>query len=136
MANEIIKVLDELCNKFGIVVNWADQNVLSYVQELSTKCVNWKMGISIVHLIYGIVLLGIGIFGIWGTKYCYNKCKTATCSNDRCLWDWGCFLMCCVCSVSFMGFFIFVPSSIENIITCKMFPEKILIDTIMEMSGK
>lgn len=135
MANEIIKVLDELCNKFGIVVDWTDQNVLPYIQELSTKCVNWKMGISIVHLIYGIILLGIGIFGIWGIKYCHNKCKTATCSDDDCLWDGIGFLMYFVVAIGFAGFFIFIPSNIENIITCKMFPEKVLIDMIMEMSG-
>lgn len=26
MSDEVIKVLDALGNKFGIVVNWADQN--------------------------------------------------------------------------------------------------------------
>ena len=136
MANEIIKVLDELCNKFGIVVDWTDQNVLPYIQELSTKCVNWKMGISIAYLIYGIIFLGIGIFGIWGIKYCYNKCKTAACCDDVSLWSEIGFLMFLLMVIGFIEFSIFVPSNIENIITCKTFPEKVLIDMIMEMSGK
>ena len=135
MANEIIKVLDELCNKFGIVVDWTDQNVFPYIQELSTKCVNWKMGISIVHLVYGLIFLGIGIFGIWGIKYCYNKYKTAACYDDDCLWSGIGFLIFFFMVTGFVGFFILVPSNIENIITCKTFPEKVLIDMIIEMSG-
>lgn len=136
MSDEVIKVLDALGNKFGIVVNWTDQNIFPYIQELSTKCVNWKLNISIVHLIYGIIFLEIGIFGIWGIKYCYNKCKTAACHDDYRLWDGLGFLMYFVMATGFVGFFIFVPSNIDNIITCKTFPEKVLIDMIREMSGK
>lgn len=34
MSEEIIKVIDELGKRFGIVIDWSNQNIIPYLQEL------------------------------------------------------------------------------------------------------
>ena len=37
VSDQIIQVLDALCEKFGIVINWSGENVIPYLQELIKK---------------------------------------------------------------------------------------------------
>lgn len=72
MSEEIIKVLDNLGQKFGIAIDWSNQNVLPYVQDLIHRgALNSIVG-SIIGLVIGIIFLAIGIgiliYGIKQTK--------------------------------------------------------------------
>lgn len=44
MSQEIIKVLDNLCEKFGIAIDWTSQNVKPYLQELFCKVYKLRDG--------------------------------------------------------------------------------------------
>lgn len=60
MANEIIKVLDNLGEKFGIAVDWSSANVVPYLQDLMTRIVKYETCTSvawIVLFILGILIL-------------------------------------------------------------------------------
>lgn len=37
VSNQIIEVLDYLCSKIGITIDWTESNVLPYVQTLLEK---------------------------------------------------------------------------------------------------
>ena len=37
LSNEIITILEYLCDKLGIAVDWSSKNVIPYVQELSIR---------------------------------------------------------------------------------------------------
>ena len=39
MSEQIIKVLDSVCEKFGIAIDWTNNNVLPYIQQLGDKIV-------------------------------------------------------------------------------------------------
>lgn len=67
VSDQIIQVLNELCAKFGIVIDWTSENVIPYVTTLCTKLISWEiwssvawMGImvvlSIISIIFAIVL--------------------------------------------------------------------------------
>lgn len=68
MSNEIIKVLDNLGQKFGIAIDWTSQNILPYLQDLmnrfislqSTKAIIWIVILSVL-VIATIILMVIGI---------------------------------------------------------------------------
>jgi len=47
MANEIIKVLDNLGEKFGIAIDWSSANVVPYLQDLMTRIVKYETYTSI-----------------------------------------------------------------------------------------
>ena len=64
MSEEIIKVLDDLGQRFGIAIDWSSQNVIPYLQDLMQRFINYEVISSIVWIfIYFIVLYGayIGI---------------------------------------------------------------------------
>ena len=60
VSNQIIEVLNEICNKFGLAIDWTSKNVQPYLQELMTKCVAYKFATSIMWLIFGILACAIG----------------------------------------------------------------------------
>ncbi len=37
VSNQIIEVLNEICNKFGLAIDWTSKNVQPYLQELIAK---------------------------------------------------------------------------------------------------
>ena len=64
MSEEIIKVIDHLGEKFGVVIDWSSQNVMPAVEELCGKYINYEIGTSVAWLIIiGIVLIA-AIVGI------------------------------------------------------------------------
>lgn len=68
MSEEIIKVLDNLGQKFGIAIDWTSQNILPYLQDLmnrfislqSAKAIIWIVILSVL-VIATIILMVIGI---------------------------------------------------------------------------
>ncbi len=64
MAEEIIKVIDALCEKFGIAVDWTAENIMPYIQELFSKVVLWKMWNAIVAIIICTILIVGASFAI------------------------------------------------------------------------
>ena len=78
MSEEIIKVLDELGKRFEIVIEWSNQNIMPYLQELLkrficyqniTACV-WIM-ISIAMTICGVIM--IKFLNKWRKSDGYNS---------------------------------------------------------------
>ena len=60
LSDEIIKVLDALAEKFGLVIDCTSQNVIPYLEQLCGKYVNYEIAISVVWFILSIILLFIG----------------------------------------------------------------------------
>lgn len=57
MDNEIISVIDTLCEKFGIAIDWSTENVFPAVQELISRYSKYLF----INNIYGIILSSIGM---------------------------------------------------------------------------
>lgn len=62
MSQEIIKVLDNLAQKFGIVIDWTNQNILPYLQDLMGRYISFKNAQAIIWIIISIIIIGLGIF--------------------------------------------------------------------------
>lgn len=61
VSDQIIEVLDYLCSKIGITIDWTASNVLPYVQTLLEKYIAWEIGSDIYWCIIGIGLIILGI---------------------------------------------------------------------------
>ena len=61
MSNEVIKVLDNLAQKFGVAIDWTSQNVMPYLQELMSRFIKYKIATNVMWLVVGIVLFIISI---------------------------------------------------------------------------
>ena len=127
VSDEIIKVLDALAEKFGLVIDWTSQNVIPYLEQLCGKYVNYEIATSVVWLLFGIICFFIGKWATKKTKYCWNKHCEIEKTND---WD-------CVAIVTGMlaGIAIIISvcvcmQQVFDIVTCLTFPEKIILEEL------
>lgn len=126
VSNQIIQVLDALCDKFGLAIDWGAQNVLPYVQELAGKMVSYELWTSLVWV--GLELLYIAIYGF--VSFRLFKIYDELYDNDKefcatSFWIIGGF----IAIFCFVGFFI----DLESVITCLTFPEKIVFEMMQSM---
>lgn len=52
VGNQIIEVLNYLCDKFGIALDWSKESVIPYLQELCEKYISWEIATSTAWLPY------------------------------------------------------------------------------------
>lgn len=120
MSEEIIKVLDELGKKFGVAVDWTQQNVMPYAQDLGNRIVKYEIYSSIVWMIIGtIAILISGLFYYLSIKRKWNKDTV----------DWFSFLFFIVCCVSII---VIIIPQIFDIVKCITIPETMWIDYIKQ----
>lgn len=48
MSDEIIKILDDLGQRFGIAIDWSSQNVMPYLQDLVRRFTTYEIATSIM----------------------------------------------------------------------------------------
>lgn len=128
VSNQIIEVLNEICNKFGLAIDWTSKNVQPYLQELIAKCVAYKFATSIMWLIFGILACTLGgalakmAVGSW-KKY-----------QERPLSDYDtyCTIQCIASGILLTVGIVMVVCNITTMIACKTFPEKVVLDMITQ----
>ena len=65
VSEQIINVLNNLCQKFGMAIDWSSANVLPYLKELCGRFINYEIYTSIAYMVLMLVLCVIPwvIFG-------------------------------------------------------------------------
>ena len=56
VSEQIINVLDNLCQKFGLVIDWSAANVLPYLTELCGRFINYEIWTSIAWMVFMLVI--------------------------------------------------------------------------------
>ena len=94
-SSQFIEVLDALCEKFGIAVDWTSQNVMPYLTDLATRLVNYEIWTSVAW----IVILGVAFVAIW--KLTKNARKDDSFDNvGKCVCAW---VACSIIGIIFVG---------------------------------
>lgn len=57
VSSQVIEVLNYLCGKFGIVIDWSAENVMPYVQELMSKFIQWEIATSRMWIVFAVLSL-------------------------------------------------------------------------------
>ena len=50
-SEEIINVLDYICKKLGIAIDWTSENVIPYTQDLCARYIQYEIFTSIVWMV-------------------------------------------------------------------------------------
>ena len=58
ISEQIIQVIDNLCAKFGIAINWTSENVSPYIEILCKKLVTYEIVTSAMWILLVWVLFG------------------------------------------------------------------------------
>jgi len=102
------EVLRKLGEKFGLMLNWSNENVIPYLKELSQRVIQYEYFQSIFWLILGIICIIISIiFAILAIKV------------DSTFW-----LLTII--IGIIGIAV-IGTQINDMLLCKYLPEKILI---------
>ena len=61
MSEEIIKVLDDLGKRLGIVIDWTSQNILPYLQDLTNRFIGLRNTQAIIWIILSLVIIVVSV---------------------------------------------------------------------------
>lgn len=115
ISNEIIEVLDYLCEKFGIAIDWTNQNIMPYLEQLFTKFIAWELSTSIAYIvIFAIIAVILTIVLIWSAR------------TDVTLSE----IICVPIILGIISLIAGIGVQVFDIIECNVFPEKVLFDYI------
>lgn len=116
MSDQIIDVLNYLCEKIGFTIDWTADNVLPYVETLCEKFIKWEVSTSWMWIGIAGVLLLLGLI----VSIIVHKI-----SDDGCIWIFY--------AVLTLASFVIIGVQVYDIITCYTFPEKVIYDYIQEL---
>ena len=123
MSDEIIKLLDDLGRRFGIVIDWSSENVMPYLQDFMSRYINYEIITSIVWLIVLVVCCTGMVIAIPRLIKYERECNESDCV----VWP-------TVVVVFFMAMIILcligIGSQINDLIICNTIPEKMIIDYV------
>lgn len=121
VSDQIIQVLDVLCEKFGIVVDWTSANALPYLTTLLGKLVQWEIWSSVAYIVFAVIgLIVCIVIGIWAAKKMddLDVIAAALCT------------VCIVCGLVAIGALV---EQVMDIIKCCTFPEMFIFEYIQGM---
>lgn len=128
MSDEIIKILDALAEKFGIMVNWSQQNLQPYLQDLMYRVIQYNLVTSVIWVIFCISIIAICLFIIKKNdkKFRFDKygCIEGSFSS---------LIYIIVSYILLIIFVILLLFEIENICQCVFLPEKIIVNEIQSI---
>lgn len=132
MANEIIKVLDDLAKRFGLAIDWTAENVWPYIEQLGQRFVTYTIAMNSFRILTFLICTIPCILGIryikkdpdWGVEHFQY---TSDFKGAR----YGGYFV--------LGFIIFIFVgcafiSMETIITTIFLPEKTIIQELINCS--
>lgn len=82
MSEEIIKILDDLANRFGIAIDWTSQNVLPYLQDLINRFINLRNVQAIIWIAISLIVILITTFIIVKMAKKLKKMDRQSCLYD------------------------------------------------------
>lgn len=62
VSNQIIAVLDAICEKFGIVIDWTASNIMPYLQDLCHRIVAYEIATSAAWIILQVVIVFLAFY--------------------------------------------------------------------------
>ena len=130
VSDQIIQVLDALCEKFGFVIDWTSENVLPYLSTLCTKLVSYEIWTSVAWM---AVMVVMSIASVIITKRLIPIFKNGI-EKDRRTYDVGWslgagFSIFGLC-VLYLATILVIVTQVMDIIQCVTFPEMYIFEYV------
>lgn len=130
VSEQIIQVINTLCEKFGIAVDWTSKNAIPYLEVLCRKLITYEIWTSVIKIIFWLTLSVICVFLIKKFYPIFRDGYRQNLKNDDCGWI--------VASVfTIIGLVIFyivaacvVFCQVDDILQCAIFPELYVFEYI------
>ena len=127
MNKEILEALNQLTDKFGIAVDWSNQNALPYLRELMGRLVRYEIITSVMWLIVGALLMLSAIWWLKFIKYARKKYEDEGVFSE---WDYAATAAVFAMIIVVLLGITIVICQINNIIQCVVLPEGVILKYI------
>lgn len=121
-STQLIEVLDYLCQKFGVAIDWTSANVLPILTDLAGHYLRWEITTSAFWIIISMLVLATGIFCL----------KHANSWEDKGVIEDSLYVILPVLIV-FMVFLPVLICQVFDIIKCTQFPELQIIEYLSKL---
>lgn len=121
-SEQTISILDYLCQKFGIVIDWTSDTIWPMVEMLAGKYIKWEIASSILWIV--IFMMGF-IACLWGIKTIKKHLSDSYIDE---MW----ILFCIFLGLGALGFVAGVATQAFDITRCFVFPELELFEFLKE----
>ena len=122
-SEQTISILDYICNKFGVVIDWTSDNVWPMVEMLAGKYIRWEIASYSIWLF--MWLLGF----VTCTFLCVKIYKGVDAKYG---WDDEEFVGFLIFFVGAFGFLCGLCSQVFDIVKCIVFPELEIFEYLKE----
>lgn len=129
VGEQVVQILDVLCEKFGIAVDWTSANVIPYAEILCGKLVTYEIFTSAVSIVIWVALCVAMAFA---TKKLYPVIMKKIDEQDWADFGWsalGTFAACFLVTFGIVAFAC-VYTEIMDIIKCATFPEMYVFEYV------
>jgi hypothetical protein len=122
VSEQIIQVIDALCKRFGIAVDWTNENVVPYLQTLCDKLIAYEIVTSITWIVIMVLLSTASIIAAKKFAPILRERR-----EEQDCYECGWTILTVFCAIGFvvvnLATFIVVSEQIMCIIKCFVFPE-------------
>lgn len=123
MSDELIKVFDYLAEKFGIVIDWTNENAMPYIQDLINRIITYNIITYAVMTVIGIafIITAIGLI-----RHGIKKKK----KDEYWFWDEEGFGIIVACAIMSPVGLSLIPVGIHGLLENIFLPEKVIFEII------
>ena len=102
------QTLQELAKQFGLALDWSNNNVIPYLQDLAQRVITYEFRSSIFWIVIGVIIILIGVGAMFLALHSEDEWLIVA-------------IMAWVVGVTIIG------NQINDIILCGTLPEKIIL---------
>lgn len=135
MSEEVIKILDDLSQRFGIAIDWSSQNILPYLQDLMTRLIQYKNIQATIWIVVSVIMfILVGIILRVALKYIdkyYDRDEySSVYDEDRALAKGFAWL---IAGIFIFAFILVITLNIRGLIQNIYLPEATIIEYIKSL---
>ena len=134
VSEQIIQVIDALCETFGLAIDWTSENVIPYLTTLGGKLISYEIWTSVFWIGFVTVL---AIAGAIATKRLYPIFKKGLDGQDwdECGWSVAAVFSVIGLVALYATTIIVIGMQIQDIIKCVTFPEMYIVEYIQSVTN-
>lgn len=136
VSEQIIQVVDMMCEKFGMAIDWTGENVIPYIEVLCKKLVSYEIATSVAYILIWVV---VSICCIATTKKLAPTFKNGLKEDDR-YGDVGWHFLTVFAIMALVIVYSITIGTIVNqtmdIIKCVTFPEMYVFEYVQSVINK
>ena len=130
VSDQIIQVLDALCEKFGVAIDWTNANVLPYLTTLMGKLIQWEVWSSVALMSIMVVLSLVSVIGIKRLTPVFKAGIERDKRGYDCGWQFGTVMAIIGLCVFYFVAICVIGTQVMDIIKCCAFPEMFIFEYI------